>query len=46
MILHRHHNSSIIEEYVVQQDNANAYLKFFSARFLQMPLLAQQAKDY
>jgi hypothetical protein len=46
MILHRHHNSSITEEYVVQQDNANAYLKFFSARFMQTPLLAQQPKDY
>jgi hypothetical protein len=34
MILHRHHYSSFIEEYVMQQDNAIAYQKFFSARFL------------
>jgi hypothetical protein len=38
MILHRHHHSSFTEEYLVQQDNIIAYLKFFKARFLQTPL--------
>jgi hypothetical protein len=41
MTLHRHHHSSFTEEYAVQQDNAIACLKFFSARFLQTPLLAR-----
>jgi hypothetical protein len=37
MILHHHHHSSFAEEFVVQQDNAIAYLKFFSAHFLHTP---------
>jgi hypothetical protein len=34
MILYCHHHSSFVEEYVVQQDNAIACLKFFNIRFL------------
>jgi hypothetical protein len=46
MILYHHHHTSFAEEYMVQRDNAIAYFKFFSACFLQTPLLVQRVKDY
>jgi hypothetical protein len=46
MVLHHHPHSSFAKEFVVQQDNGIACLKFFSARFLVTPLLVRQPKDY